>query len=163
MNDTPTIGRTIEKEIVIDASPERVFDAFTQPDLLEKWFVSEATVDLQLGGSWRFTWEPEERIGGEYVVIDRPHRLVWTWNEWWLDERGEPRGDEGAERVMTTCEVVFEPEGDGTRIRLIHTGYPQTPDWDDSYNGTDSGWDEELEHLRAWIEEGTVRRWEAAG
>ena len=47
--------------------------------------------------------------------------LVYTW-----DWENEPMG------VDTTVEFVLEPDGDGTVVRLRHTGFPQ-PDWVDSH------------------------------
>ncbi len=43
--------------------------------------------------------------------------------------------------------------------RLVHTGWGSGDDWDRIYNGTNEGWSEELENLRAWLEErkATVR------
>ncbi len=54
MKNTPLIGRTLEKELFIKASPERVFQALTEKEDLERWFVQKAEVDLRPGGAIRF-------------------------------------------------------------------------------------------------------------
>jgi uncharacterized protein YndB with AHSA1/START domain len=72
------------------ASAEEVFDAWTNPEVLRRWFhcgpdwaTPVAEVDLRVGGSVRIVMRrPDGREAGahgEYTVIDRPHRLVMTW------------------------------------------------------------------------------------
>src|ERR1017187_6160451 len=76
----------------IKASPERIFDAFTDPDQLKKWWwpngftCPAAEVDLRVGGTYRLAMEwpgsiPTDQqfshqMGGEYYEIERPHRLA---------------------------------------------------------------------------------------
>ena len=72
------------------ATPEAVFDAWCDPRLLAKWmgpadgWTNPAIeVDLTVGGRFAITMrEPggaDHRVGGEYLEIDRPSRLVFTW------------------------------------------------------------------------------------
>lgn len=56
----PHTGRTFEKEIFIHVTPERVFRAPTEKAERERWFLTEATVDVRPGGALRFT--PQFRI-----------------------------------------------------------------------------------------------------
>jgi len=72
-----------------DASPERVFDAWLDPQIARQWLFStpdgemvRAETDARVGGRFTFT---ERRDGedvehvGEYLVVDRPSRLVFTF------------------------------------------------------------------------------------
>ena len=72
-----------------DASPERVFDAWLDPEIASKWMFQDerseivsARIDARVGGSFSFMRRSKdgdlEHIG-EYLVIDRPHRLVFTF------------------------------------------------------------------------------------
>jgi uncharacterized protein YndB with AHSA1/START domain len=72
------------------ASAEDVFDAWTSPEVMRRWFhcgpdwaTPVADVDLRVGGAVRIVMRrPDGRQAGahgEYTVIDRPHRLVMTW------------------------------------------------------------------------------------
>jgi uncharacterized protein YndB with AHSA1/START domain len=73
---------------VFDAPAELVFDAWTMPDLVKRWWagdrgkVTEAHIDLRIGGRWRWVMTAnggfEVAFSGEYREIDRPHRLVRT-------------------------------------------------------------------------------------
>ncbi|RIK44469.1 MAG: SRPBCC domain-containing protein [Chloroflexi bacterium] len=141
---TPTLplGRTIEKEIFIKASPERVFDAFTSSDALAHWWaMAEAELDLRPGGRWRFKWTSGQSVHGIIVEVERPRRLVMDW-------------DEGEHLHDTRLTVEFHAENGGTRIHLVDTGYGSGGDWDALYEGVTTGWGWALEGLRAWLEEG---------
>jgi uncharacterized protein YndB with AHSA1/START domain len=72
------------------ASAEEVFDAWTSPEVMRRWFhcgadweTPVAEVDLRVGGEVRIVMRrPDGREAGaqgEYTLIDRPHRLVMTW------------------------------------------------------------------------------------
>jgi len=73
---------------VFDAPAELVFDAWTTSDIVKRWWagdrgeVTEAQVDLRIGGRWRWVMTTnggfEVAFFGEYREIDRPHRLVKT-------------------------------------------------------------------------------------
>ena len=104
-----------------DAPAELVFDAWTTPDLVKRWWagdrgvVTEAQIDLRVGGRWRWVMVAnggfEVAFSGEYREIDRPHRLVRT-------EVFELVPD--AEGLSTT---TFE-ESDGVTTMRILTRYP---------------------------------------
>jgi uncharacterized protein YndB with AHSA1/START domain len=144
VSTTKGTGRTIVRELVLRASPERVFAAWTEPAELARWFGTRAEVDLRVGGRWRFVWatgEGTEAHGtGVYRVIDPPRRLVYTWE------------DNGAGPTVVTVELT--PEDDGTRLRVTESGFGEGDDWDRHYQDNSDGWTAELEELRAWIEEG---------
>ena len=87
----PTDEPVIRTRRFVKAPPELVFDAWTKPEHLRKWWgprrleMVVCEVDLQVGGSWRFVHRApdgqEFAFYGVYREIDRPSRLVatWTW------------------------------------------------------------------------------------
>lgn len=102
----------------IRATPEQLFDAWTEAAQLEQWWGPsgidrvEAQVDLRPGGAYRIVNRFADgrviRIAGEFEVVERPHRLVYTWR---VDgQTGE------AERVT----VGFRPAGDRTEVVVEH-------------------------------------------
>ena len=83
-------GRVVRIERTFDASAEDVFDAWTSPEVMRRWFhcgsdwgTPEAEVDLRVGGKVRVVMRKpdgtEVEGRGEYTLIERPHRLVMTW------------------------------------------------------------------------------------
>ncbi len=77
-------------ERTFDAPAEVVFDAWTSPEVMRRWFHCEpdwetpqAEVDLRIGGKVRVVMRrpdgTEVGASGEYTLIDRPHRLQMTW------------------------------------------------------------------------------------
>ena len=150
-------SRTISKQTEFATTPEILFDAFVNPEVLKKWFVTSAGIDLCPGGSWWFDFGEAGggRISGQYVYVRRPYRLVWTWNEWNIDESGnpmriDPEGD--PPWAVTVCDVSIVDYGDTSGLRLLHHGYPDMPSWDDLYHGVNTGWDVHLEKLRTIVE-----------
>ena len=135
-----TTGRTIEKELFVAVSPERAFRAFTRKEELERWFVIDAELDLRVGGRWRFRWTRDVATG-TFVEIDPPRLVVMEW-------------DETPPLTNTLVTVTFDPEADGTRIRLLNSGFGTGDDWDALYDGVNSGWGTGLADLKQWLETG---------
>lgn len=106
---------TIER--LIDAPVELLFDAWTRPEHLMKWWgpgpvtCPEAHVDLRDGGEYRIANRLEDGrvlwIRGEFIEIVRPTRLVYTWYVMDLDKPS---------RVT----VTFDEHERGTLVRVVH-------------------------------------------
>jgi uncharacterized protein YndB with AHSA1/START domain len=140
MEKTHLIGRSLEKELFIKATPERVFQALTEKADLERWFVKKAEVDLRPGGAIRLEWAPDAVEIGKILVLEPPRRLSYTW--------------EAFEPSPTTITFELTAENDGTRLHLIHTGIGEGEDWDNYYTSINSGWSVHLKNLTAWLETG---------
>jgi uncharacterized protein YndB with AHSA1/START domain len=103
------------------APPEEVFDAWTNPEVLRRWWAagadwheSGAEVDLRVGGRYRLSMQDPESgdvhvVGGTYRVVERPERLVYSWL--WEDGDGH----------KSEVSVRFQPDGDGTTVVLEHS------------------------------------------
>jgi uncharacterized protein YndB with AHSA1/START domain len=116
---------TVHATIEIAASPERVFEALTDPEELATWFgpdgryrTDEWDIDLRPGGTWSArTTDPDGREGevhGTYVVVERPRRLELTWNV-----GGEERGETTVRFDLIPAQVG---EVSGTRVTVTHRG-----------------------------------------
>jgi uncharacterized protein YndB with AHSA1/START domain len=120
-----------------DAPRERVFDAWTNPEVLRRWWAAapdwdtpEADVDLRPGGRYRLSMRNPETgdvhtVGGEYTEVSPPERLAYTW-AW------ETHGDHEESHVL----VEFVADGDATEVRLTHSGLTS----DESRNNHEHGW-----------------------
>jgi uncharacterized protein YndB with AHSA1/START domain len=110
------------------APPERVFDAWTTPEVLREWWAAAETwtdpraeVDLRPGGAYRLSMRDTtsgvvQTVVGEYVEVAAPNRLSYTW-AW----EGEPELMRGSERTLVV--VDFVADGDGTLVVLTHRGF----------------------------------------
>jgi len=80
--------RTIRLPIFVHASPKRVFDAITRPELLTRWFMDRATISPRKGGSYAFTWEGGPTHTGQIVDFVRGKRMTLTWQWPGLEKLG---------------------------------------------------------------------------
>lgn len=134
------MAENIEKELFINAAPERVFQALSEKAELERWFVQRADVDLRPGGALRFQWAPGAVEVGKFLALDPSHRLSYNW--------------EALSPTPTTVTFALTPENGGTRLHLSHTGIGKGEDWDNYYAALNSGWDVHCKNLTAWLETG---------
>ena len=102
----------------IRATPERLFDAWTDARQLREWWgpegieCTEAHVDLRVGGAFRIgNRMPDGNvlfISGEFEVVERPTRLSFTWRV-------------GDDRHVERVTVSFDGQGDKTDVVVRHT------------------------------------------
>lgn len=124
-------GRTLRLRREFDAPIEDVWDALTNPDRLNRWFLP-ITGDYRLGGRYQF----EGNAGGEILVCEQPHRLKVTW----------AYGETGSEADVSEVEVQLTTvEGGATRFELAHTAVVPEEMWGVYGPGAVGiGWDQGL-------------------
>ena len=132
--DTTTETTTLERTISIAASPETVWEFFVDPEKLTRWKGMKADLDPTPGGIDCCEVIPGHTARGEFVELDPPHRLVFTWG--WENESAVPPG-------TSTIEVELTPEGDGTRLHFVHRDLPGA----ESVESHAHGWDHYLPRL----------------
>jgi uncharacterized protein YndB with AHSA1/START domain len=121
-------------------APERVWRALTDPAALAAWFWPErfataVDLDLRVGGHYRINGPGVGMaVAGEYVAVEPPHRLVFTW-----------RWDGDADETLVTMELVAAP--DGTELLLTHERFAGDGDRDNHAKG----WQDCLDRLPAWL------------
>jgi uncharacterized protein YndB with AHSA1/START domain len=115
------MSSTLRMERTYEAPAEAVFDAWTSPEVMRRWWhaghdweTTEATVDLRVGGAVRVVMRDPHRDaeyggGGYYTEIDPPRRLAFTWI--W-------DGDDTRQLI----EIDFEEAGGVTTVRFTHSG-----------------------------------------
>ncbi len=123
---------TLRVTRVIDAPPERVFDAWLDPQMLMKFMrpgpgmtTPSATNDPTVGGRFDLIMknaEDEMPHGGVYRVINRPHQLIFSWES--------PFSVEDSQVTLD-----FRPEGAGTHVTLTHVRFPNAESRDNHENG----------------------------
>ncbi len=118
---TEESGYVVRIERTFPASAEDVFDAWTSPEIMRRWFhpapdwdTPEAKVDLRVGGKVRVVMRKpdgtEAKAQGEYTLIERPHRLVMSWT---FDD------DPSNEQLI---ELSFSESEGSTTVLLVNSG-----------------------------------------
>jgi uncharacterized protein YndB with AHSA1/START domain len=146
MKNRTTVERKSEREIVVTRTfngPARiVFEAWTKPELLKRWWVPKSIgfsllsceADVRVGGRYRFEFGNEGSkpmaFFGRYLEVTPHSRLVWTNEE----------TDGGS---ITT--VTFE-EKDGKTLLVVHELYPSKEALD-ANAGMESGMPETFAQL----------------
>ena len=131
--EVPEPGPVIEREVRIEARPETVFELFTDPEQYVRWKGRAAKLDPRPGGEFRAEVNDQAVAVGEFVEVDPPRRVVFTWG--WEGNEAVPPGS-------STVEVTMEPDGEGTMLRLVHRGLPAPAVADHTH-----GWDHYLARL----------------
>jgi uncharacterized protein YndB with AHSA1/START domain len=144
---TAESGQVVRIERTFAASAEDVFDAWTSPEVMRRWFhvgpdweTPEADVDLRVGGKVRVVMRrpdgTEAEARGEYTLIDRPQRLVMTWT---FD-------DEPSNKQL--IELSFSESGGSTTVLMVNSGI-STDERRDAQNRGWNGCFDELERVVA--------------
>jgi uncharacterized protein YndB with AHSA1/START domain len=120
--------KVIEKVIRIEARPETVFRLLTDPQEYVRWKGKLAELEPRSGGTFRVDFmNDKDIVVGKYVEVVPDRRVVFTWG--WEGNQIVPPGS-------STVEIDLEPDGQGTRLRLVHRGLPEpaipthTEGWD---------------------------------
>jgi uncharacterized protein YndB with AHSA1/START domain len=145
MTDGDRVGPdTLRIQRTFRAPAQAVFDAWTSPEVLRRWWHAEhawetpiARVDLRPGGEvylvMRNPEDGREYAGrGEFTLIDPPRRLAFTW----VWESDHPR-----EQLV---DVEFIAHGESTTVVMTHSGVPESET--DDY---DAGWQASFDNLAA--------------
>jgi uncharacterized protein YndB with AHSA1/START domain len=146
----------IEREIVIAAPVERVWALLTEAEHLGRWFGDAgAEVDLRPGGAMALTWADSGTQRGRVVAVEPPNRFAFRWAPF-----KDPAGDEPAEGNSTLVEFSLAADAEGTRLRVIETGFAglATSEGQRTKNHASNtkGWAEELGELRDYAQEVSV-------
>jgi uncharacterized protein YndB with AHSA1/START domain len=141
-------GLTVEVEHRVKGSPDTAFEYFVDPEKHRRWQGVEVELDPRPGGVYAVALAPQVWIRGEYLAVERPHRLLLSWGV--ESSIGLPPVLEGVPPGASTVEISFLPDGDGTIIRVRHTGLPrEEAQWAYGF-----GWNSYLPRLVAVLEGG---------
>jgi uncharacterized protein YndB with AHSA1/START domain len=138
-----TVERTSDREVVvtrtIDGPAHLVFEAWTRPDLFEKWWVPRSLgmalvsceMDVRVGGGYRLVFAGGAEFFGKYLEVKPSSRLVWT-------------NEEGPEASVTT--VTFEEKA-GRTLVVMSELYPSKEALDAAGTGAAEAMDESFAQL----------------
>jgi len=145
-----TVADRIEREIVVAAPVDRLWELLTRPEHIGRWAEGMAVeVDLRPGGAMTLS---SQEFGKFHAVVERvepPHLFSYRW--------ARNPDTEVAEGTATLVEFTLTPEGDGTRVRVVESGFTTTDaekvDQQRHAEANAEGWRQLLDSLRRYAEQ----------
>jgi len=143
----------IEREVVIDAPVERVWELITRAEHLGIWFGDAgADVDLRVGGALELRWKESEASRGRIEQLEEPTAFSFRWAPF-----QDPGGNDPIDGNSTLVEFTLVAEGDRTRLNVVESGFAAldtTPEKrGKNFEGNTEGWRRELGELAAYATE----------
>jgi uncharacterized protein YndB with AHSA1/START domain len=147
--------RAIDKDVVIAATPDEAWDAWTTREGIVGFFAPDARVDARVGGAFQIYINPLAEPGMKgaddmrYMALQPRKMLSFDWNA--PPSLPEVRGQ------RTFVVVRLEPVGERqTRVTLHHAGWGDGGEWDEAYAYFDRAWGNVLGNLKKRFESGPV-------
>ena len=140
----------IERETVISAPVERVWELITEPEHVGRWFGDAgAAIDLRPGGEMVIRWTEHGTSHARVVAVEPHTRFAYRWAPF-----KDPGGEEPVEGNSTLVEFTLAPEGDGTRLRVVESGFASLATSEEqrakNHASNTGGWRHELDELREY-------------
>jgi uncharacterized protein YndB with AHSA1/START domain len=150
------VADSIEREIVIDAPVDRVWHLLTEAEHLGRWFGDAgAEIDLRPGGTLVLRWTEHGTVHGRVERIEPQRLLSYRWAPY-----KSPGGLEPDDGNSTLVEFTLSAEGDGTRVRVVESGFTTLDCSEDEQaakvEGNGKGWEIEMDDLRQHAENVTA-------
>jgi uncharacterized protein YndB with AHSA1/START domain len=147
---------SVEREILIEASPEVVWGVITEPEQIKRWFSDDAELEGRAGADGTLTWKPGGRGGEKEVDLVVPIRVVdaepfrrfsFRWNH--------PQGAEADQGNSALVELSLIEEPGGTRLRVLESGIDLVTHEEESQvryvEEHEHGWGRHLGELRDYV------------
>jgi uncharacterized protein YndB with AHSA1/START domain len=141
------VPESVEREILIDAPQEVVWEVITEPDHISGWFSDSAEIDLRPDGRLTLVWDGRHAERGRVEKVEPPHFFSFRWI------RGS--ATEARDGNSTLVEFSLSAEDEGTRLRVVETGFSKL-DWPQADQAKDAeahrqGWEHELDELLEYV------------
>lgn len=141
----------IERDVLIDASRERVWDVLTSAGHVARWFGASAEIDLRPGGHAQFGWPDQAVFEAIIEQVERPSAFSYRWAR---DAGTQPKTGTGTLVEFTLTEVPA-----GTLLRVVETGFASLDlsqaEQGQAAEGNRRGWSDELAQLKEYAERAT--------
>ena len=152
-------GLILRMTRMFDATPDRVFAAWTNPDYFGQWFgpigmkTIDCKIDARVGGDWRLMGEGQNipgrcedgrvrpTVSGKYLEVEPPSRLVFTWAWHEKDDFASPRGQES---VVT---IQFKALGERTEMLFTQAVFKEQS----ALDAHNRGWTESFDKLGDYL------------
>ena len=153
--------KEVTLERTYDAAPEKVWQAWTDPEMLKQWWgpndviIPECDLDLRVGGKFHIVMEAGEAMGpykgtrwpmmAEFTEIEPNSKLAYKAQAW-------TEGQEEAMMIDQTTEVTFTEESGKTKVTVKAAIYKLGPGAGMAAEGMQMGFTQQLEKLAKFLE-----------
>ena len=151
----PAAERAIDKEVVVNATPDQLWEAWTTREGIIGFFAPDARIEPRVGGAFQIYIDPLAEPGAKgademrYLALQPKKMLSFDWNA--------PPSLPEARAQRTFVVVRLEPVTDkSTRVTLHHVGWGDGGEWDKAYAYFDRAWVGVLTNLQNRFEQGPV-------
>jgi uncharacterized protein YndB with AHSA1/START domain len=131
--------RWVEMHFTVPGTPEQVWRAMATGAGNAAWF-TKATIEERVGGALRFEFGPEMSSTGEVTQYEPPHLFGYVERDW----------SPGAPPVVTEITITSR-SGDRSVVRMVHSLFSSSDEWDDQMEGFENGWPAFFEVLRIYM------------
>lgn len=131
--------RWVEMEVLVPGTPEQVWQAMATGPGNTAWF-TRTTIEERVGGKLSFNFGPEMSSTGEINLWEPPHRFGYTEYEW--GEKAPP---------VATEITITSRSGGQCLVRMVHSLFASSDDWDDQMEGFEGGWPGFFAVLRLYL------------
>ena len=153
MNNCPSVAPTrqlfgsvapmdpvIHIKAQLACTPQRAWELFTVNSELEGWLTTVAEVEPNVGGKYELFWNPADRendstIGCRVTVAEPRQVLAFEWKG-----AQQHKSFMNSTQPLTHVTVSFVPVGDEVAVHLVHSGWRDTPDWDEAREWFKRAW-----------------------
>ncbi|WP_129790495.1 SRPBCC domain-containing protein [Sphingosinicella sp. CPCC 101087] len=131
--------RWVEMNLIVPGTPEQVWQAIATGPGYAAWF-TPATIEERVGGAIRFDMGENGESRGEVTAWEPPLRFGYVERDW----------AEGAPPLATEITVTAK-SGGRCLVRMVHSLFASTDEWDDQMEGFEGGWPAFFEVLRLYL------------
>lgn len=142
--------RWVEMEVLMPGTPEQVWDAIATGPGMSAWF-APTTVDERVGGALHFDFGCGASQDGVVTGWDPPRRLTYEEHDW---------SSIGSPGPLATEITIRSRSGDQCVIRMVHSLFTDSDDWNDELESFEHGWPGFFEVLRLYLRD--FAGWRAA-
>lgn len=155
VTQSEAVERSVQKEVVVRATLDQAWEAWTTREGIKTFFAPDARIDPKVGGPFEIYIDPgapEGMRGADdmrFMALQPKKMISFTWNA--------PPSLPEARKQRTFVVVRFTPIDDKTtRVNLHHTGWGDGGEWDRAFAYFDRAWGNVLGSLEKRFESGPV-------
>lgn len=145
--------RSIDKQVVVNATLDQLWAAWTTREGIVGFFAPDAVIDARVGGAFHIHIDPFGRPGMKgaddmrFMALQPPTMLSFDWN-------APPHLAQARQQRTFVVVRLKDLDGKSTQVNLTHIGWGDGGEWDLTYNYFDKAWGNVLGNLKKRFDSG---------